>query len=258
MNPRLIRSLEDDLSASEDRASEAARHLALGKIAEEVNACFAAGKHPQVEDLIREHPDLDSQLRQLLPALATLNKLGQSAASENQPLSDERETSPGRIGDFQIVGELGRGGMGVVYEAEEVSLGRRVALKVLPYAAMLDERQLQRFKNEARIAATLDHPNIVTVHAIGIASGVHYYAMQLIDGLNLADVIKELRHLQSADNGLAVANPSHELANRLSHGNWPLQRRMLVFQPVVMATPNSPLITVCPPALADDRGINPA
>ena len=108
--------------------------------------------------------------------------------------------------------------MGVVYEAEEVSLGRRVALKVLPYAAMLDERQLQRFKNEARIAATLDHPNIVTVHAIGIASGVHYYAMQLIDGLNLADVIKELRHLQSADNGLAVANPSHELANRLSHG----------------------------------------
>ena len=90
-----------------------------------------------------------------------------------------RGTAPGRIGDFQIVGELGRGGMGVVYEAEEISLRRRVALKVLPYAAMLDERRLQRFKNEARIAATLDHPNIVTVHAIGNASGVYYYAMRL-------------------------------------------------------------------------------
>ena len=75
--------------------------------------------------------------------------------------------------------EIGRGGMGVVYEAEQLSLGRRVALKVLPFAAMLDQQQLVRFKNEARAAATLEHPNIVSIHSVGVERGVHYYAMRL-------------------------------------------------------------------------------
>jgi len=82
--------------------------------------------------------------------------------------------------------------MGVVYEAEQISLGRRVALKVLPFAGMLDSRQLQRFVNEARAAACLHHPNIVPVHAVGNERGVHYYAMQLIEGRTLADVIRDL------------------------------------------------------------------
>ena len=74
------------------------------------------------------------------------------------------EPTAGILGDFRILRELGRGGMGVVYEAEQISLGRHVALKVLPFAAMLDKQQLARFKNEARAAATLDHPNIVAIH----------------------------------------------------------------------------------------------
>jgi serine/threonine protein kinase len=102
-------------------------------------------------------------------------------------------SSPAMLGDFRILRELGRGGMGIVYEAEQLSLGRRVALKVLPFAAMLDGQQLARFKNEARAAATLDHPNIVAIYSVGCERGVHYHAMQLIEGQSLAEVIDALR-----------------------------------------------------------------
>ena len=93
------------------------------------------------------------------------------------------------LGDFRIVREVGRGGMGVVYEAVQVSLDRRVALKVLPFAATLDAKQLQRFKNEAQAASGLHHPHIVPVYGVGCDRGVHYYAMQFIDGQTLAQVI---------------------------------------------------------------------
>src|SRR5262249_36763553 len=97
-----------------------------------------------------------------------------------------------QLGDYRIVRELGRGGMGVVYEAEQLSLGRRVALKVLPFAATMSPRQLQRFHNEARAAASRHHEHIVPVYAGGVERGVHYYAMQLIDGQSLAEVIRGL------------------------------------------------------------------
>ena len=97
------------------------------------------------------------------------------------------------LGDFRLVREIGRGGMGIVYEAVQLSLGRRVALKVLPFAAALDPKQLQRFKNEAQAAAHLHHTNIVPVYAVGAERGVHFYAMQLIEGHNLAAVIADLR-----------------------------------------------------------------
>jgi serine/threonine protein kinase len=74
-----------------------------------------------------------------------------------------------------------------------LELGRRVDLKVLPFASTLDAKQLQRFKNEAQAAAHLHHQNIVPVHATGCERGVHYYAMQLIDGHTLAEVIADLR-----------------------------------------------------------------
>ena len=86
--------------------------------------------------------------------------------------------------------------MGIVYQAVQLSLGRPVALKVLPFAATLDSRRLQRFHNEARAAAFMHHPNIVPVYAVGEVRGVHYYAMQLIEGQNLADLITELRRAE--------------------------------------------------------------
>jgi serine/threonine protein kinase len=103
----------------------------------------------------------------------------------------------GRLGDYQLLREIGRGGMGIVYEAHQISLNRRVALKVLPFAAALDPKQLQRFKNEAQAAAQLHHNYIVPVYAVGHERGVHYYAMQYIEGQSLATMIRELRQQSS-------------------------------------------------------------
>src|SRR3954452_11818348 len=107
----------------------------------------------------------------------------------------------GELGDFRLIREVGRGGMGIVYEAEQVSLGRRVALKILPMAAAMDPRQIQRFRVEAQAAACLHHPHIVPVHGVGCEYGVHYYAMQLIEGRSLAAMIAELPRLDGMSPG---------------------------------------------------------
>ena len=95
--------------------------------------------------------------------------------------------------------EIGRGGMGIVYEAEQVSLGRHVALKVLPAHALLTSNLLTRFQNEARAAARLHHTNIVPVFGVGEDQGIHYYAMQFIQGHGLDEVLEELRRLRRHD-----------------------------------------------------------
>ncbi len=113
-------------------------------------------------------------------------------AGDSPTPTGQKLASPVPLGDYRVLREIGRGGMGVVYEAEQMLLGRRVALKVLPFAATMDARQLQRFQNEARAAACLHHPHIVPVYAVGCERGVHYYAMQFIEGQSLADVIGDL------------------------------------------------------------------
>jgi serine/threonine protein kinase len=112
------------------------------------------------------------------------------------------------LGDFRIIREIGRGGMGVVYEAHQTSLNRRVALKVLPLAVATDARPLQRFQMEAQVVANLNHPNIVPVYAIGCDRGLHHYAMKLIDGRNLREVIRELRLLFGRDASTLDVNTS--------------------------------------------------
>ncbi len=125
------------------------------------------------------------------------------------PHEPVQEAPPaGLLGDFRLVREIGRGGMGIVYEAEQVSLNRRVAVKVLPFAAGLDPKQLQRFRNEAQTAALLNHPNIVPVHAVGCDHGVHYFAMQLVEGRSLAAVIAECRSDGGAGSGLWCRRPA--------------------------------------------------
>ena len=106
---------------------------------------------------------------------------------------DAAHSAGRQIGDYRIVREIGRGGMGIVYEAHQKSLNRQVALKILPFAAVLDQRQIARFRNEAQAAAQLHHPHIVPVFAVGQEQGVYYYAMQYIDGQSLEQAIAELR-----------------------------------------------------------------
>jgi serine/threonine protein kinase/WD40 repeat protein len=101
-----------------------------------------------------------------------------------------------QLGDYRIIREIGRGGMGVVYEAEQVSLGRHVALKLLPNQALQDVEHKRRFEREARAAAKLHHTNIVPVFGVGDHDGVPYYVMQFIQGLGLDVVLHELNRIK--------------------------------------------------------------
>ncbi len=194
---------DDSLRGSMDRDA---------RISEAIGQFLAAKELGQADRkaLLAKYQDVADELAGCLDALDFINdvapQLGQpshGAAGRGAPSIAPLAT----LGDFRIIRELGRGGMGVVYEAQQLSLGRRVALKVLPFAAMLDKQQLKRFKNEARAAATLDHPNIVAVHAVGEERGVHYYAMQLVEGESLAQVITRLRKESGIRDQESVAQP---------------------------------------------------
>lgn len=150
-----------------------------------------AGTAPPLDKFLSEHEGISELLLPSLEGLALVHR-----AATTKPVSlvvPDSEFTAKPIGDFQIITELGRGGMGVVYEAIQLSLGRRVALKVLPFASGLDEIRLQRFRNEAHAAAALHHTNIVPVYAVGSDRGVHFYAMQLIDGSTLSELIDIMR-----------------------------------------------------------------
>jgi WD40 repeat protein/serine/threonine protein kinase len=156
---------------------------------------------PNREEFLNGHADIAASLVDCLDGLefvqAVAPHLSQSAVNPMGTCSPDYRAIP--LGDYEIVGEIGRGGMGVVYEATQLSLGRKVALKVLPFAAALDPKQLQRFKMEAQAAACLHHTNIVPVFGVGCERGVHFYAMQYIEGETLAALIKELRLLEGKD-----------------------------------------------------------
>ncbi len=162
-----------------------------------------------VERLIAEHPRLATDIRAFVASVDMLHGATQGINTTAKSTStaslgnrgprsvgdDHAETRSAekRLGDFEIGPEIGRGGMGVVYEATQISLQRKVALKVLPFAAMWDHKQIARFQNEAQAAAQLHHPHIVPVFAVGQERGVHFYAMQLIQGRSLDAIVGELR-----------------------------------------------------------------
>jgi serine/threonine protein kinase/Tfp pilus assembly protein PilF len=160
----------------------------MGQIVDDYVERLGRGESPDIEDYARRHPELASVVRQMLPALALVHASSAGARTPQDELQPE-----GPLGDFRLVREVGRGGMGVVYEASQISLGRTVALKVLPFAGAMDKRQLQRFQNEARAAASLEHPHIVPIYAVGCERGVHFYAMKFIDGASLETLLQEMR-----------------------------------------------------------------
>jgi eukaryotic-like serine/threonine-protein kinase len=152
-----------------------------------------AGRRPGRAKFAALYPDIAEQLNPYLEALDLVHATVPQTHPPPMATSAADQLPAEPIGDFRIMREIGRGGMGTVYEAEQLSLRRCVALKVLPFAAALDPKQLVRFQNEALAAAQLHHTNIVPVYAVGCERGVHYYAMQLIEGQNLADLIRQLR-----------------------------------------------------------------
>jgi serine/threonine protein kinase/Tfp pilus assembly protein PilF len=184
-------------SGNEQLSNELAAQL------ERVLRQLEQGKPVDVEQLKREHPEIADELEQCVANLQFVEDIANLFGSESdRELSGSASAGASDvdtcIGDYRIIRELGRGGMGVVYEAEQISLRRNVALKILPYAAVLDNRALQRFRNEVTAAAQLDHPNIVDIYAVGCDRGVHHFAMKLIDGCSLYEIIRQLRHMRDS------------------------------------------------------------
>jgi WD40 repeat protein/serine/threonine protein kinase/tetratricopeptide (TPR) repeat protein len=195
----------------------------FNRLADEFAERYRRGERPPLAEYTDQYPELADEIRELFPALVAIEQFGSGAEEATGPVSPQPEATrpiPEWLGDYRIVREIARGGMGIVYEAIQESLGRHVALKVLPQHRLGDPSQLERFRRESRAAAMLHHTNIVPVYAVGCERGIHYYAMQLIAGETLGRVVEELRQID----GPRADVPSHAngrafaLASGLSSG----------------------------------------
>lgn len=163
----------------------------LYELVEELTDRCRRAAPEELDAILDAHPKHAATLRRLLPTIRALNTLHRPVDDPREESEQDGGTLPFTLGDYRIIRELGRGGMGVVYEAEQLSLRRRVALKVLPFASLLDSRRLMRFKQEATAVAQMRHPNIVGVYATGCERGVHYITMEYVEGRTVATVIQQ-------------------------------------------------------------------
>ncbi len=184
----------------------------LLRVLDQYLADLQAGRAPEKAKLLADHPELAYQLEQCLSGIEFVHKATKPAGE-----------TPAQLGDFRIVGEVGRGGMGVVYEAEQISLKRKVALKVLRFGTVADADVMKRFQREAETVAHLHHTNIVPIHAVGCEQGVHYYAMQFIEGKSLAEVLTqsgaEGKNAKTAKHFREVAGWALQASEALAHAH---------------------------------------
>lgn len=173
------------------------------------------GELPSVEEYVEAYPDLADEIRELFPTIVAMEQLKHRKAPAPKPTLGGLPLE--QLGDFRILGEIGRGGMGVVYEAEQVSLGRHVAVKVLPQQALMDERHLRRFEREAQTAAKLHHTNIVPVFGVGQQDGYHYIVMQFIPGVGLDEILVALRTIVLEDEAIHFRMDSSSRASHATH-----------------------------------------
>ena len=192
------------------------RRETVEQLAEEFAERYRRGERPPLSEYTARYPEHAEEIRDLFPALVMMEQIApdsEAAASvfPGSSLRNQLVEHPEQLGDYRILREIGRGGMGIVYEAEQVSLGRHVALKVLPQQLRPNLKQRQRFEREARSAARLHHTNIVPVFGVGEEGGLHYYVMQYIQGLGLDAVLDELRRLRQEkrpSGSMPVAGPT--------------------------------------------------
>ncbi|HEV3085367.1 MAG TPA: protein kinase, partial [Gemmataceae bacterium] len=175
------RAMEPKTADSEEREQR------LQEILVRYVEALEEGHPPEPKEFVARYPEFAGDLEEYFAGLRQLDRVAAPLRGLVRPAVARQ------LGDFRLLREVGRGGMGIVYEAEQLSLDRRVALKILPFAAMLDAKQLRRFKNEAQAAAHLHHQHIVPVYAVGFERGVHYFAMQFIEGQSLDKLLGELR-----------------------------------------------------------------
>ena len=198
------------MESKSDTDADLAFHQ-MADIADQIASDFQCGKTVDVEHFVLQFPELKEQIRDTYASLQQV--FGVRREIEEQLVeSNARMPEHSMIGEYRIVRELGRGGMGIVYEAEQGSLQRRVALKVLPFAALLDSKRLERFRNEARAAAQLKHPNIVSIYSVGYENSVHFFSMELIEGKSLTEIIADI-HSQVREAGRGDADPASRSPN---------------------------------------------
>ncbi len=186
------------------------------ELAEEFAERYRRGERPSVQEYVDRLPEMAEEIRAMFPALVEVEQADGDARGEAFPTPRAVTPRLSQVGDYRILREIGRGGMGVVYEAEQISLGRRVALKVLPDHAVGDRKALERFRREAKAAARMHHTNIVPVFEVGREGESAFYAMQLIQGQGLDQVIDELRRLRDPDRK-RDGPASHELPSDLAN-----------------------------------------
>src|SRR5438132_7658377 len=170
------------------------RDVLFNQLADEFAARYRRGERPPLREYVEKYPELADDIRDLFPALVGMERVKEDCQEIEPPVSVLPPLQ--QLGDYRIIREIGHGGMGVVYEAEQLSLGRHVALKILPQNLRRDSKQRRRFEREVRAAAKLHHTNIVPVFGVGEYDGLPYYAMQFIQGLGLDEVIDELKRMQ--------------------------------------------------------------
>jgi len=235
----------------------------FNELAHEFAERYRRGERPSLNEYTDRYPELAEEIRELFPALVMMEQLGsgvdQRAGQAAGGVQRDGPT-PERLGDYRILREIGRGGMGIVYEAVQESLGRHVALKVLSHHRQLGPIQLIRFEREAKAAALLHHTNIVPVFGVGEHEGVHYYAMQYIRGQSLDIVLREIvRHRlhasqgrigsDSKSDGMSASLAARLLTRRLAAEPLPDEATKVVSPPV--AQPGEPQNAVPPSTHAE-------
>jgi serine/threonine protein kinase/Flp pilus assembly protein TadD len=189
--------------------------------AEEFVERYRRGERPALSEYVRKYPEVADRIRAVFPTLVAMEELGSVDSTRRGSRAEHEASIPQQLGDYVILREIARGGMGIVYEAVQQSLGRHVALKVLPSATGHDVHRLERFQREARAAARLHHTNIVPVFGVGEHAGVHYFAMQFIHGQSLDNILAEVRRLRDCQtpDGANTADLATEIAGMLWGGS---------------------------------------
>jgi eukaryotic-like serine/threonine-protein kinase len=189
-------------------------YMLLTKLADEFAARYRAGERPSLQEYLDRYPGLADEIRELFPAMVEMELVNEDHDQAAEQAATPAAPTVRQLGDFRILREVGKGGMGIVYEAEQVSLGRHVALKVLPRTLLLDDKAKRRFEREAKAAAKLHHTNIVPVFGVGEQDGMPYYVMQFIQGLGLDEVLEELKKLPPARTPPAKSTPGELRVSR--------------------------------------------